>query len=234
MWYKPGDNTVPGLAIKTGMTSEEATAKTVASWDTVVLSGQMGVADFVLKVPHTVTGILSFGLCGGLAPGLPVGGVVLAGTLIDGTETYHPDYDWTARLAMCLGVTPVPYFSTGQFNLADTPDQRAKLYQQYGTHAIDDESGPMAEFAKQRGIPFAVMRVVSDAWNDTVPLAARNALNPDGTANVSSIIAWLEANPDQAGGQIWDLSKIALDYNLSLNVLMQSGQKAGQYFQFGV
>lgn len=223
-----------GLCIKTGLTAEDMTAKEVASFDTVFLTGQMTVADFEAKVPHIVTGILSFGLCGGLAPGLSVGGIALASVLIDGKTIYRPNGLWTGRLASALNIKPIPYFSTGEFNLANTPTQRAELYNQYGCSAIDDESGPMAEFAKRRGIAFAVLRVVSDAWNDTVPLAARNAVNADGSSNVGSIIAWLEAHPDQAGGQILDLAKTAMEYNQSLAVLLQTGQTVGEYFQWGV
>lgn len=225
---------MPNLCIKTGMTSEEQTAKQIASWDTLVLVGQYTLTNFLMKVPNTVAGILSFGLCGGLSPGLPVGGVVIASKLITNDTTYEPGYDWTERLCQCCGVQSVPYYSTGQFNLADTPPQRAALFQQTGAHAIDDESGPVAEFAKRRGIPFAILRVVSDAWDDTVPLAARNALNPDGTSNVNSILAYLEAHPAQDGEQLKDLAKTVLEYNHALNVLYSSGQKAGQYLQFGV
>lgn len=223
---------MPGLCIKTGMTSEDMTAKEIASFDTVFLSGQMNMADFEAKVPKTVTGIISYGLCGGLAPGLPVGGIVLASVLIDGSTIYRPNGLWTGRLAQALNVRPLPYFSTGVFDLADTPDQRAKLYNNWGASAIDDESGPMAAFALERNIPFAILRVVSDAWNDTVPLAARHAVNPDGSSNVSSIIAWLEANPNQAGAEIIDLAKTAMEYNQSLAVLLQVGRQVGEYFQW--
>lgn len=225
---------MPGLCIKCGMSAEVATAKQAASFDTLVLSGIMDVAAFEAQVPSTVTGILSFGLCGGLVPGLPVGGVALANVLIDGKTIYRPNGLWTGRLAQALGVKPVPYFSTGEFDLADTPDQRAELHTLYGASAIDDESGPMAQFAQRRGIPFAILRVVSDAYNDTVPLAARHAINPDGSSNVGSIIAWLEAHPDQAGTELWDLVKIAGDYNQSLSVLVQCGQQVGEWFQWGV
>lgn len=223
---------MPGLAIKTGMSSEDFIAKEVASEDTVFLTGLMTVTGFQVNLPLTVTGILSFGMCGGLAPGLPVGSVCVASVLIDGNTIYRPNSLWTARLANAVGVKPVPYFSTGQFNLADTPEQRADLWAKYGCSAIDDESAAMAQFAKERGIPFAIMRVVSDAWDDTVPLAARQAINPDGSTNIDSIIAWLKANPEQAGSQIKDLAKTALEYNTALNVLLQSGQKVGEYFQF--
>lgn len=216
------------------MTIEANTAKLCASWDTLILSGQMTVADFERMVPSTVTGILSFGMCGGLAPGLPVGGVVLCSELITDQGIYYPDLIWNNKLSQTLDIAPSIYYSTGQFNLADTPAQRAALYQKYNAVAIDDESGPMAEFAGSRKIPFAVLRVVSDAWDDTVPLAARNALNPDGSSNVGSIISWLEAHPDQAAGQVWDLAGIALDYNNAANVLLRVGRQVGQFFQFGV
>lgn len=225
---------MPGLAIKTGMSSEDTTAREVARWDTVFLTGMMSVVDFETKVPPTVTGIISFGLCGGLAPGLAVGSVCIASVLIDGNTLYRPNGLWTARLATACNAKTVPYFSTGQFDLADTPEQRADLWSKYGCSAIDDESAAMAQFAKERNLPFAIMRVVSDAWNDTVPLAARNAVNPDGTANVSSIIAWLEANPGQAGTEIKDLVKTAAEYTIALNVLQQAGQMVGEYFQWGV
>jgi adenosylhomocysteine nucleosidase len=223
-----------GLCIKSGMTSEDATARMVARWDTVFLTGLMTVADFEAKVPPTVTGILSFGLCGGLAPGLSVGSVCLASVLIDGNTLYRPNALWTTRLAGVLGVKTVPYFSTGQFNLADTPQQRADLWEKYGCAAIDDESAAMAQFAKERNIPFAILRVVSDAWNDTVPLAARQAVNADGSSNVDSIITWLKDHPDQAGSELIDLAKTAAEYNTALNALLEAGNKVGEYFQWGI
>lgn len=223
-----------GLAIKTGMTAEDFTAKEVASGDTVFLSGLMDVAAFLATVPSTVTGILSFGLCGGLAPNLPVGSICVASVLIDGNTLYRPRGVWTARLASAVGVKTVPYFSTGQFDLADTPEQRADLWSKYGCSAIDDESAAVAQFATERGIAFAIMRVVSDAWNDTVPLAARQAVNPDGSANVNSIIAWLRDHPDQIGEQVKDLIKTAAEYNTALSVLLDAGKKAGEHFLWDV
>jgi nucleoside phosphorylase len=71
---------------------------------------------------------------------------------------------------------------------AATPAERAALFAGSKCSAIDDESNSVACLAQARDIPFAVLRAVSDDANASLPMAARHATNPDGRANIQSVL----------------------------------------------
>ena len=171
------------LCIKTGMPVEADIAR-IHSKDSLVLSGIQTVEMLQKNVPNDCTGIMSFGMCGGLRPGSPVVGQTLIASYLVGPndETYSPDEHWVRRLFGQTYAYVQPWFSNGQFNTADTPAQRAAIYSSSRAWCIDDESLDVARFAKTRGIPFVILRNVSDQWNDDVSIAA-TLLNSSGGVN---------------------------------------------------
>jgi len=64
--------------------------------------------------------------------------------------------------------------------IASHRDAKAKLYAATRASAADMESHVAARAARSRGLPFAALRVVSDAADRTLPPAACVALNPSG------------------------------------------------------
>ena len=60
-----------------------------------------------------------------------------------------------------------------------------------GASAVDLESGSIAEVAEDSDIPFLAIRVISDPIEFSPPLALLDAVNPDGSANLSQIISLL-------------------------------------------
>lgn len=213
------------LTIKTGMTTEADVARAYAAKDVLVLSGVLDVEGLQKAVPASCTGILSFGLCGGLRPNLPAVGQTLIATqlLAPGGWVYQPDIAWIKRLFAATHAYCQPWFSSGVFNQANTPAQRGALYAQYGAWAIDDESFFVAQFAKGRGIPFVVMRTVSDAWDDNVSITS-NILTANGGVDVFSVLSDLAADPAEMIG-IWR------DYSLSMTELGTAAIEAGPQFQ---
>lgn len=217
------------LCIKTGMQPEKQVAQAYAAKDVTILSGIQTVATLKQNVPASCRAIISFGLCGGLRSQLPVvGQTLIASRLITPSAVYYPDLAWVKRLFAATHAYTQPWFSSGLFNTADTPAQRAQLYAQYGAWVIDDESNSVAEFANQAGISFAILRTVSDAADDDVPPAARNALNSDGSANIAEVIGSVVSDP----GQIPDLIRIWREYNLSIAELGTAAIEVGPYFQW--
>lgn len=173
-------------------------------------------------VPADCTMIVSAGLCGGLAPGLGIGAIVLAMRLLDQAGKVDvPDPAWVmnvARACATAGITAAQgaYYSSGILDQADTAPQRAVMFKSTGARAIDDESRYVAALAAQRQISFGVLRSVSDDWTETLPLAATGAImNKDGSANLDYLLASLAKQP----GQIPQLLKIAADFKTSLDTL---------------
>lgn len=214
------------LVVKTGMQSEADVASSVVAPGTFVLAGQHTPEQLQALIPTNCDAIMSFGLCGGLAPQAEIAQVFLCTTLVTPDGSFEADKDWIVRLFARTKLYAQHWYSTGVYNEANTPEQRAAIFNQTGAWVIDDESYSVAIFAKQRGIPFTIMRSVSDGYADTVPPAADNAINPDGSFNLWSLLTSLASDP----GQIAGLIKMASQYNQSLGTLKQAALELGPTF----
>lgn len=60
-----------------------------------------------------------------------------------------------------------------------------------GACAVDLESGAVAEVAENLDMPFLAIRAISDPIEFSPPLALLDAVNPDGSANLSRILSLL-------------------------------------------
>jgi nucleoside phosphorylase len=74
----------------------------LAKSSALVLCGAAATARLDSQVPANCTGILSFGVCGALSPGLRVGDLALGGTVMDGKEVHPADHQWLVRLKTTL------------------------------------------------------------------------------------------------------------------------------------
>jgi hypothetical protein len=226
------------ITVVTGLAEEAAIAKQYCP-GALVLCGQAQRDALSTLVPSKCDAIMSFGLCGGLAsmntPEVPmqIGQIVIADTLVDGYgNIYMPDPFWRRRLFAATRAYEHVWFSSGLYHDADTPAQRFNLFNKFHAYCIDDESLAVSLLAQHRSIPFTIIRSISDGWDDTVPAAARTATNPDGTSNIDSVLAWLEAHPSEDSEEILDLVEIAGKYNTSINELRTCAIQLGQTFQW--
>jgi adenosylhomocysteine nucleosidase len=154
--------------------------------------------------------VVSFGLAGGLRPGLPPGAVVLAAGVVASGERWPADPNiaqaWTRALA-----------AAGQhITLADvagtetpllTPAEKAAWWQSTAAAVVDMESHIAAAFAARLGIPFAAIRVVCDPAERALPPLVSGALRPDGGIAVSKILGRLARQPAQVAA----LPRLAAD-----------------------
>jgi adenosylhomocysteine nucleosidase len=214
------------LAIKTGMATESDIAARVAP-SALVMTGIMTVAELDAAVPPSCAGIISFGVCGGLAPGLAIGQNIIGDLLKTPSGDYLPDPQWRKRLFARTKAYEHVWWSSDTFDTADDPIQREQLLAQTGAWVIDDESMAVAQFAKKRNIPFALMRTVSDGANDTIPAAAREALRANGTTNIWAVLASVLSDPSQIG----DLERMANYLSIALGTLYTAGLQVGPTFQ---
>ena len=201
---------------------DEKRILTAALPGTLILSGTDKL-DLPKLVPDTCTRLVCLGVCGGLAPDLVVPDIALATAVIDHAGAGMPtDPAWNKSAtfdALTNGITlhPVPYYSSGLFDEADTKEQRAFLFKRYGVHAIDDESRYVVTEAVRRGIPFNVVRPLSDDWRETLPLSSTGPImNKDGSANIDYLLRSI--GQDQGQDSV-SLFQVATDYGKSLDAL---------------
>lgn len=214
------------LCIKTGMACEYKIAKQYAARDVLVLTGQQTVTDLHARVGDSCTGIISFGLCGGLAFGAHIGQIFLANTVVTPNGSFAADPDWTHRLFSVTHAYERHYWSSGEWNTANSIEQRVALQEKTGCWVIDDESYAVAQFAKERKIPFAVMRSVSDGAEDNLPPAVVDAINTDGSTNLLNVLKSVTTNPFQLPA-LW---KTAQEAFKSLDALRMAAAWAGPQF----
>ena len=150
---------------------------------------------------HDITGVLSVGLGGALDPALQVGDVVLADEVISPAGRWTTDPAWTQRLAVALPAArrAIEYASDAMILKAT---DKAVLRTGTGAATVDMESHVAAAFAAENGLPFAVVRVVSDAAGDNLPRAVTAGMKPDGGVNLLGVLASLAADPRQLPGLI--------------------------------
>jgi adenosylhomocysteine nucleosidase len=202
------------ITVLTGMTDE---ADILAGTPGLtVLCGPADRANLRALVPPGTQGLVSFGVCGGLSPQLQVADLVFGTAVANGTVTPRADREWFCTMAghLIFRHYCAPVYSTGQEG-GNTPAERHHLFSEYGTWTIDDESLAVATVATEMGLPFAVVRSVSDTYLEPIPAAIANATNPDGSCNLAAVIAAIEADPDL----LYELARVALNFELALGAL---------------
>lgn len=148
------------------------------------------------ELARGVRRILSIGICGALSPELRVGDVIVASEVIDGSESIPTHGPWTHELA-----TRVPGAVMAPLAGIDSPaghrDDKKRLHAATRASAADMESHIAARAARSRGLPFAVLRVVSDAAHRTLPPAACVALKASGAIDLGGVLRSIVRAPQQ-------------------------------------
>jgi hopanoid-associated phosphorylase len=147
-------------------------------------------------IKRGVSGIISFGIAGGLAPGLRAGHWVAAGAIRTGQQLFPTDRAWTRCLLERLpGAVHADIVGTDA-PVADPSDKRL-LHAQTGAAAVDTESHIAAEVAAVHQVPFVACRAIIDAADKRLPPAALVGLRADGTADVGAVFGSVLQQPSQ-------------------------------------
>jgi adenosylhomocysteine nucleosidase len=156
------------------------------------------------------TGLISFGLAGGLDPGLRPGTVLIAAeVLCQRDRDARTETNGMAR-AMCRFATD-PRLSSrlggvtghvvlGADMIVEDADTKRVLQQTTGAAAVDLESGAVARVAAEHGLPFAVLRAICDPAERNLPLAALIALDEHGAIGFARVLGSILAHPAQVPG----------------------------------
>lgn len=126
--------------------------------------------------------LMSFGIAGGLDPGLAPGDLVVPARICraDGPAV-QCDTAWRERLlARIAGLSPKTADIAGSAHLITHPDAKRALRDRTGAGAVDMESLAVAEIAAGAGLPFIAVRAVADPAGRAPPLAVLNAIAEDG------------------------------------------------------
>lgn len=163
-------------------------------------------------VAPNAKGIVSMGLAGALAPLPQVGDAVIASHVVTGLEHYACDPAWSRVLR-----TKLPEAHSVVMAGVDTPaghmGAKKDLFRETGAHAVDMESHIAARFAVERGIPFVVLRVISDDAHRTLPPAVLERLS-------------LNGNP-----RLWAITRSMFRERGQLRELVRTAREAGAAFR---
>ena len=101
------------------------------------------------------------------------------------------------------------------------PDEKLALFAQTRAGAADMESHVIARAASAAGVPFVVLRVVSDPSNRTLPRAAVVGITDDGRVDGRAVAAALLRRP----WECFDMMTLALDGAQAMHRLRRVGRR---------
>lgn len=163
-------------------------------------------------------GIVSFGMAGALASELRLGDWVI-GSRVGDREC---DPRWQEALAQRLPSAWVgPIHADGR--LIAGPAEKANLGHASGCLAADMESHIAAESAARAGIPFAVLRCVSDEAETALPPAIAVAMKPGGGLALGAVLGSILGKP----GQLPHLMRTVAGFNRAYRALEAGARAAG-------
>lgn len=142
--------------------------------------------------------VISFGIGGALDPTLKVGDVVIAAQVLRPGRRWPAELRWRDRLAAVLPQARLGAIY-GTDDMVLDASHKARLHTQTGALMADMESHVGALMAAQRGLPFAAVRVVSDAAAATLPAAVLVGLTEDGAMNLPGVLWAVARDPRQIG-----------------------------------
>jgi hypothetical protein len=164
-----------------------------------------------------LAGVIVTGLCGGCAPDLAPGDLVV-GSPVGPTPTgdWLPPSDALAARAVRALESAGLRYRIGRLDTTPTivamPGAKAHLWRAGRTVAVDMESARVLAWASQTGIPAVAVRAVADGPDDPLPPALLRAVGADGRLRPSAVLAWT-ARPGlvRAAWQSWRRSRRGLD-----------------------
>ncbi len=145
-------------------------------------------------------GLVSFGICGGLVGAIRVGDLVLAESVIHPQgPTVAVDARWRQALLTALqrthGVAVRSGALVGSAVLVEQPIDKTALHVAHRAVAVDMESHAVASVAGEAGLPLLILRTCSDAAERAFPIAALEAMSPDGSFRIGPVLKAVARKP---------------------------------------
>ncbi|MGD1956815.1 MAG: hypothetical protein ACFBZ9_16585 [Sphingomonadales bacterium] len=167
------------VGIVTGLQLEAEIARGFQSADVLCLGP--GPMKALQAAEHLVekgaTALMSFGIAGGLEPGLKAGDIIAS-----------PDALGAALSAKGHSIATIP-------DPAMTPQDKAALYKKSGACAVDMETSAVRDVAQAHGVPFLILRAICDEAGATIPDIALKGVSTDGKTQPVRVAAGLLTRP---------------------------------------
>jgi hopanoid-associated phosphorylase len=167
-------------------------------------------------------GLISFGVAGGLEPGLKPGTCIIASSIFDDDKERRTDAPWAQRLMRIISNSVHGPIAGVQAPVALARDKLA-LHRDTGAIAVDTESHVVARIAEAHGVPLAAIRVVVDPVERTIPRSALAGTRSDGTINPVGVVKSLVRRP----GDLYGLVRMALDARAARATLVRGSALLG-------
>jgi adenosylhomocysteine nucleosidase len=184
-------------------------------------------------VAEGAAGLVSFGLAGGLAPGLRAGDLLLPETVISPQGRSMPtEPPWRERLKALFatgGLRTTGGALAGSERIVATVADKRALLEATGARAVDMESHAVAAVGSAAGIPFVVIRAVADPHDRVIPQAALETLRPDGQVRVPAVLGGVIRQP----GQLVALLRLWRDSAAGFASLQRAARLAGAALESG-
>ena len=172
--------------------------------------------------------VISFGIAGGLEPGLAPGSVLIARAVHHGGLRTETASAWVVRLAAALPGARIADIAGVDAAVVGAADKTA-LHRRTGAAAVDMESHVASRLAALHGLPFAALRVVADPAERSLPPAALVGMRPDGTTDIGAVLRSLGRAPRQLPGLI----RTGLDARAAFSALKASRLDLAPLFDIG-
>lgn len=178
------------------------------------------------------TGLLSFGVAGGLDPELAPGTVIVADQVVSASgERFAVDALLRERLLAALGGEEAPVVAAlagSQRAVTGVRGKRA-LRRASGAAAVDMESLAVARVAAAADVPFAALRAIADDGGREVPPWVAAAIGPDGRARAGVVARGLLAHPWQGAAML----RLGRDFARAMRSLRRVAAALGPRFLLG-
>ena len=182
-------------AFLVGFAAEAKIARRLG-WPVAIGGGATeGAAQAVRQlIDSGATGVVSFGLAGGLDPTLPPGTLIVANEVVADGRIWPTDAPLSARLGGATG-----HRCLGLDRIVASPAEKRRLGCETGAVVVDMESGAVATTASALGVPFAVLRAICDPADRGLPPAALVAMDLAGHIAPAPLAWSIVTHPGQVG-----------------------------------
>jgi adenosylhomocysteine nucleosidase len=217
---------VPMVIAVTGLAFEARIA--AAAGIRVICSsgdGQALATSLARAIVKDCSGLVSFGVAGGLSPNLPAGTCVVGSAILSGTIRLMIDQKWSQNLLQAIP-DAVYGMIVGVAGPIGHPNAKRALYLNTGAVAVDMESHIVATAAAAQGLPIVAMRVITDPATRPLPKAASAAMRANGKINIAAVIGSVMRDP----GELLPLLRAALDARAGRAGLLHGSRSLGPNF----
>jgi adenosylhomocysteine nucleosidase len=127
--------------------------------------------------------VLTCGFAGALNPEFKIGDVL-----------FDEDYDAGMNQALLsAGAIPAKFYCS--VRVAVTAAEKADLWRTTGADAVEMESSVIRSLCRERGIPSATVRVISDAANEDLPLDFNALMTSEQKISIPKLMGKLATSP---------------------------------------